>query len=155
MTNRYFLYSFFKIIGVTVIAVGLVPYISKSHAQSPVLSTDVRLQLLPGPNNPRNSEGDFVELKDGRILYIYSRFTGASASDFGSSDLAARWSEDGGKTWKNIKAIHTDPDGYYCYTAARFTATGQLLLSYCASKRAQALTSTNISLIPKGWLYEK
>lgn len=60
---------------------------------------EVVLQLQPGPNNPRNSEGDFVELSDGRILYVYSRFTGNSASDFGSSDLAARWSADGGKTW--------------------------------------------------------
>lgn len=59
----------------------------------------VTLQLTPGPDNPRNSEGDFVQLRDGRILYIYSRFTGKSSSDFGSSDLAARWSADGGATW--------------------------------------------------------
>lgn len=65
------------------------------HSNAP----KVTLQLLPGPNNPRNSEGDFIELKDGRILYIYSRFTGSSSSDFGSSDLAARWSSDGGQSW--------------------------------------------------------
>ena len=69
------------------------------HAQPGTVGPAVALQLTPGPDNPRNSEGDFIELKDGRILYIYSRFTGSSSSDFGSSDLAARWSEDGGKTW--------------------------------------------------------
>ena len=34
------------------------------------------LELPPGPGNPRNSEGDFIELKDGRVLYAYSRFNG-------------------------------------------------------------------------------
>ncbi|RAJ93111.1 lysophospholipase L1-like esterase [Larkinella arboricola] len=57
------------------------------------------LQLNPGPDNPRNSEGDFVTLKDGRILFIYSRFTGKSASDFASASLVGRYSSDGGKTW--------------------------------------------------------
>ena len=33
----------------------------------------VTINLLPpGPGNPRNTEGDFVRLKDGRILFIYS-----------------------------------------------------------------------------------
>jgi len=69
-------------------------------AQPPIIKgPEITLQLLPGPNNPRNSEGDFLELNDGRILYIYSRFTGSSSSDFGKSDLAARWSSDGGRTW--------------------------------------------------------
>lgn len=36
------------------------------------------LQLNPGENNPRNSEGDFVRLKDGRIMFIYTHFTGKS-----------------------------------------------------------------------------
>ncbi len=73
----------------------LILSVSLAWSQQPVTT----LQLHPGPDNPRNSEGDFVELKDGKILYIYSRFTGKSSSDFGSSDLAARWSDDGGKTW--------------------------------------------------------
>lgn len=60
---------------------------------------EVVLRLEPGSNNPRNSEGDFVTLKDGRILFIYSRFTGNSASDFAQADLVARYSSDGGKTW--------------------------------------------------------
>lgn len=81
----------------------LVPALSL--AQKNVDAPSVVLQLHPGPDNPRNSEGDFIELKDGRILYIYSRFTGKSSSDFGSSDLAARWSEDGGKTWTGSDQI--------------------------------------------------
>jgi Neuraminidase (sialidase) len=57
------------------------------------------LKLAPSENNPRNSEGDFVNLKDGRILYIYSHFSGDSSSDYAPASLAARFSSDGGKTW--------------------------------------------------------
>jgi Neuraminidase (sialidase) len=54
--------------------------------------------LPPGPGNPRNSEGDFVELKDGRVLFVYTRFTGGSG-DHAAAELASRVSSDGGRTW--------------------------------------------------------
>src|SRR6185437_10612835 len=57
------------------------------------------LELPKGSNNPRNSEGDFITLKNGNILFIYSHFTGKSGSDFGHGYLASRYSEDSGKTW--------------------------------------------------------
>jgi hypothetical protein len=59
-----------------------------------------RVRLLPPTpvTNPRNSEGAFVELKDGRILFVYTHFTGGSG-DNATAHLAARSSRDGGKTW--------------------------------------------------------
>ena len=36
------------------------------------------LNLPPKPGNPRNSEGTFAELTDGRILFIYSHYNGES-----------------------------------------------------------------------------
>jgi Neuraminidase (sialidase) len=58
-----------------------------------------RIPLLPpGPGNPRNSEGDFVQLKDGRILFVYTHFT-AGAGDHSGAHLAGRYSDDGGLTW--------------------------------------------------------
>ena len=64
------------------------------------------LVLPPGDDNPRNSEGDFIKLKDGKIMFIYSRYTGSSSSDHAPAYLAARYSEDGGKTWtKEDKVI--------------------------------------------------
>lgn len=60
---------------------------------------EVVLQLTPGPNNPRNSEGDFVTLKDGRIMFVYSHYTGNSTSDHAPAHLAARYSDDNGKKW--------------------------------------------------------
>jgi hypothetical protein len=64
-----------------------------------------------GPANPRNTEGDFITLKDGRILFIYSHFIkGANDSphsDFGNAYLAGRYSSDQGKTWsqEDIKIV--------------------------------------------------
>ncbi|HUZ61090.1 MAG TPA: sialidase family protein [Hanamia sp.] len=57
------------------------------------------LKLETGPNNPRNSEGDFITLKNSKILFIYSHFTGKSGGDFGHAYLASRFSADSGKTW--------------------------------------------------------
>jgi hypothetical protein len=54
--------------------------------------------LPPGPGNPRNSEGDFIQLKDGRVLFIYTHFTGGAA-DHSTAHLAGRYSSDGGLTW--------------------------------------------------------
>lgn len=59
--------------------------------------TKIRL-LPPKEGNPRNSEGDFVQLRDGRILFVYTHFTGGGGDD-DSAYLAGRYSDDGGQTW--------------------------------------------------------
>jgi len=56
------------------------------------------LQLPPKEGNPRNSEGDFVTLRDGRILFVYTHFTGGAGDD-ASAYLAGRTSNDEGRTW--------------------------------------------------------
>lgn len=56
------------------------------------------LTLAPGPNNPRNSEGDFIRLDDGRLMFVYTRFSGGEG-DHDSASLVARFSEDQGRTW--------------------------------------------------------
>jgi sialidase-1 len=67
----------------------------------------VVLELPPGPGNPRNSEGAFLTLKDGRILFVYSRFVGASSGDAAKARLAARFSRDAGDTWSDDSLIVT------------------------------------------------
>jgi len=57
------------------------------------------LSLQPAPDNPRNSEGDFINLDDGRILFVYSHYDDTSSSDHATAYLAGRYSDDGGKTW--------------------------------------------------------
>ncbi|HLY09730.1 MAG TPA: sialidase family protein [Planctomycetota bacterium] len=59
----------------------------------------VKVALLPpGANNPRNSEGDFMILKNDLLMFVYSRFTGGAADD-ATAELAAIYSGDRGKTW--------------------------------------------------------
>ena len=75
-----------------------------------VSGKETLLVINPSEGNARSSEGDIIELKDGRLCLIYSRFTG-SASDHGSADLAMRVSSDNGKTWSDDSIIVPNPGG--------------------------------------------
>ena len=59
----------------------------------------ITLELKHGRNNPRNSEGAFITLADGRILFAYSRYYGSSWSDSASATISARYSSDRGRNW--------------------------------------------------------
>ncbi len=50
-------------------------------------------------NNPRNSEGSFLQLSDGRIAYAYSRYSGKSDCDHAPCDICVIYSYDNGKTF--------------------------------------------------------
>jgi hypothetical protein len=68
--------------------------------------------LPPGPHNVRNSEGDFIQLKNGRILFIYSHFVeDCKDGDNGDAYLASRFSSDGGKTWSKEDEIVVKNEG--------------------------------------------
>ncbi len=54
--------------------------------------------IRPTEGNPRNSEGDFVLLRDGRILFAYSRYSD-NAHDNAPCDIAGVISEDGGESF--------------------------------------------------------
>ena len=71
----------------------------------------VVLRLEPGPNNPRNSEGDFIGLKDKRIMFVYSHYTGDNGGDHSPAYLAGRFSDDGGKTWSPDDVKIVDQEG--------------------------------------------
>lgn len=72
----------------------------------------VTINLLPpGPGNPRNTEGSFARLKDGRLLFIYSKFSTEGPADSGAATLAARYSPDGGATWTASDEKVVDNEG--------------------------------------------
>jgi len=72
-----------------------------SKDQPPSLrETEIVLTLGVAEGNPRNSEGDFVSLDDGTILFIYTRFRGGG-SDHDQADLVSRTSPDGGRSWSD------------------------------------------------------
>jgi Neuraminidase (sialidase) len=75
------------------------------------MNKEVVLQLEAGPDNPRNSEGDFITLKDGSILFIYSHYTGYSGDDDGNAFLAGRYSMDNGKTWTQKDEVIVPQEG--------------------------------------------
>ncbi len=60
--------------------------------------------LAPSAGNPRNSEGDFITLKDGTIMFAYSRYTG-DAHDHSPCDIAAVFSSDGGDSFTDAPVI--------------------------------------------------
>ena len=72
------------------------------------MAGDIVVQYEPTPDNPRNSEGAFITLRrpDGktRIMFAYTRFTGGR-DDAATADIAAIYSDDGGKTWTDPKII--------------------------------------------------
>lgn len=69
------------------------------------------LELPPGAGNPRNSEGSFVSLKDGRILFVYSHYTAGSGGDHDPAHLAGRYSSDGGRTWTAQDRVIVENEG--------------------------------------------
>ena len=58
------------------------------------------LKIDPTDEFPRNSEGSFVTLKDGTILYSYTQFYGG-AGDHSKARIVSIKSEDEGKTWSS------------------------------------------------------
>jgi hypothetical protein len=69
-------------------------------------STQARtlLTIDPTPEAPRNSEGAIVELRGGRLLLAYSRFTGGNR-DESTAHIACRTSDDRGRTWSEDRAL--------------------------------------------------
>lgn len=68
------------------------------------------LVLPPREGNPRNSEGDFIQLRDGRLLFVYTRFAGGSG-DHDAASLVSRVSRDDGKTWSSDDEAVLDNEG--------------------------------------------
>ena len=73
-------------------------------ARGEVPENRIVLDLETGPSNPRNSEGAFIELRDGRLMFAYTRFTGGG-DDNASADIAAVYSTDSGLSWSKVPEI--------------------------------------------------
>ncbi len=94
---------------------------------------EIVLQIPPGDNNPRNSEGDFITLKDGRILFVYSYFYGNIGHDFGTARLVGRYSSDKGKTWtkEDITIIPNEGSVNIMSVTLLRLKNGNIALFYC------------------------
>ena len=79
-------------------------------SDSSSLPGSIVMQWDPTASNVRNSEGAFIKLKGGRILYVYTKYA-ASGSDNGNAVLASRFSDDGGKTWSKRDNVEVPQEG--------------------------------------------
>ncbi len=110
---------------------------ASARAQAPayqvkeIAGVDKSRLLPPGPDNPRNSEGDFIELKDGRVMFIYTHFTGG-ASDHAAAHLAARFSNDQGKNWTREDVVVLEREGNFNSMSVSLLRlkTGEIALFY-------------------------
>ena len=55
--------------------------------------------LKTGHKNPRNGEGTFARLKDGKIMHVYTEYYGDSFNDNATARLSAIFSADEGESW--------------------------------------------------------
>jgi sialidase-1 len=109
------------------------PPAAEPPAKREIPGTTVVLELPSGPGNPRNSEGSFVALEDGRILFAYSRYRGERDwGDHATADIAARVSADGGRTWSPKDRILVPNEGRCNVMSASLLrlADGRIALFY-------------------------
>ncbi len=61
-------------------------------------------ELSRGADNPRNSEGCFARLRDGSLLFAYSRYRGDVGEDDSPCEIAGLISRDGGLSFEPLPA---------------------------------------------------
>ena len=120
----------------------LLAAIGLAWAAVPAPAMETLLVLRASKDFPRISEGDLVELPDGRLCVVYSRFTGGGG-DESAADLAAQTSADGGKTWSPPRIVVKNEGRCNVMSASLLRLkSGELLLCYLR-KDSQA-TSCNL-----------
>jgi len=92
-----------------------------------------KLVVAPvGPDNPRNSEADIIQLKDGRLLLGWTNFYAGNGADHGPARIDGKVSEDGGRTWSEAYTL-VENDGGCNVMEVNFLRlkNGDIALFYC------------------------
>ena len=83
------------------------------------------------PDSPRHSEGDMIELADGRLYLIWSDYYSGESWDGSPARLSARTSCDGGRTWSDPYVVVRSDHGTNVMSASLLRAgNGDILLAY-------------------------
>jgi len=92
---------------------------------------EVTLNIEPGKEYPRNSEGSFATLSSGRIIFCYSQFYGG-AGDESPARIVRIHSDDQGRTWSPPVTVveNTGGDNVMSVSLLRL-ASGKLAMFYC------------------------
>ena len=89
--------------------------------------------VVPGSRQcPRNSEGDIIELKDGRLLLGWTEFHAGEGEDWSTSRLAGKTSADGGITWSETFVVLEESQGRHGAMEVNFQrlTSGDIALFY-------------------------
>jgi hypothetical protein len=88
--------------------------------------------LTPSEGNSRNSEGDFIRLRDGRIMFIYSHYYAGRGEDADPAYLAARYSTDGGRSWSDssVQVVANEGKQNVMSVSLVRLASGEIALFY-------------------------
>ena len=88
----------------------------------------------PSAAHPRSSEGSFVTLKSGRLMFCYSQFYGGGRDDSPSA-VARIYSDDGGRSWTKPEIIVPTGDNRNLMSVSLLRlASGKIALFYLAKK---------------------
>lgn len=109
----------------------LLIFVTPSAAQKLLNPSEVVLHIGKEGENPRNSEGSFIELEDGKVLFAYSKFESGSG-DHASGFIAGRYSADGGNTWTGEDKVIVANEGGMNVMSVSFLrmANGSIALFY-------------------------
>lgn len=81
--------------------------------------------------NPRNSEGSFIHLKDGRIAFYYTRYYGDSFHDHATADIVVRYSSDNGDSWSDYETVIKGPEnGNVMSVSLLRLQNGRIMMGY-------------------------
>jgi hypothetical protein len=61
--------------------------------------------LKTGAGNPRNGEGSFIRLKDGRIMFAHTHYYGEAWTDHAIARIEAIYSSDEGESWSESSVL--------------------------------------------------
>lgn len=86
-----------------------VPPTKRIYRTFPKIGREV-LFLKTDDENPRNGEGSFLRLKDGRILFAYSAYHGNNYHDDCSASIRGIFSSDEGETWSDPVTLLEKPE---------------------------------------------
>jgi Neuraminidase (sialidase) len=99
--------------------------------------SEVVLNLEPSKANPRNSEGAFITLQDGRVVLMYTQFYGG-AGDESPARIAAVHSGDKGATWSPPEiAIENDGKQNIMSVSLLRLKSGKIALLYLVKNGLQ------------------
>ena len=96
------------------------------------------LDMPPTGKVGRNSEGDMIVLKDGRLMLAWSQMVnnGTRVMDNAKANLVKRYSSDGGKTWTAPEVMVTQPPDSLNVMCVNFVRlmSGDIALFYLDKK---------------------